>query len=132
MYRPVGLKNIGQTCYVNSLIQAYFHIPKIKKAILTYPTQIKQEDINQQVEDEENSQKKEENSQKTTENSQKNGENSEKKEVLAGKKEENKPDVMDVDDMPPLINADGTPEETLAEQSVKCENFTKILSENIE
>ncbi|PRP79760.1 hypothetical protein PROFUN_12622 [Planoprotostelium fungivorum] len=48
---PVGIKNIGQTCYVNSLLQAYFHIPKLKRAILSYPTKVEPSDINP-VEDE--------------------------------------------------------------------------------
>lgn len=33
---PVGLKNIGNTCYVNSLFQAYFMIPKLKKLIFSF------------------------------------------------------------------------------------------------
>lgn len=33
---PVGLKNIGNTCYFNSLIQTYFMVPKLVEEILTF------------------------------------------------------------------------------------------------
>jgi hypothetical protein len=32
----VGLKNIGNTCYVNSLLQTYFSIPELREAILKW------------------------------------------------------------------------------------------------
>lgn len=33
---PVGMKNVGNTCYFNSLLQAYFMIPEFVKEILTF------------------------------------------------------------------------------------------------
>ncbi|KNC53974.1 ubiquitin carboxyl-terminal hydrolase [Thecamonas trahens ATCC 50062] len=33
---PVGLKNIGNTCYVNSLMQTYFHLPVLRYAVLSF------------------------------------------------------------------------------------------------
>ena len=32
----VGLKNIGNTCYVNSLLQTYFSIPELREAIMKW------------------------------------------------------------------------------------------------
>eukprot|EP01088_Endostelium_zonatum_P000337 TRINITY_DN1061_c0_g1_i2.p1 TRINITY_DN1061_c0_g1~~TRINITY_DN1061_c0_g1_i2.p1 ORF type:complete len:652 (-),score=171.58 TRINITY_DN1061_c0_g1_i2:87-2042(-) len=36
----VGLRNVGNTCYVNSLLQTYFHIPEMRRAVLNYPHDI--------------------------------------------------------------------------------------------
>jgi ubiquitin carboxyl-terminal hydrolase 25/28 len=33
---PVGLKNVGNTCYFNSLLQAYFMIPKFVQEVLAF------------------------------------------------------------------------------------------------
>ena len=35
--RPVGLKNVGNTCYVNSMLQSYFTIPQFRDEILSLP-----------------------------------------------------------------------------------------------
>lgn len=34
--RPVGLENIAQTCYMNSLFQYYFSLKPLRNAILSY------------------------------------------------------------------------------------------------
>lgn len=34
---PVGLKNIGNTCYFNSLLQTYFTIPQFRNNVFKYP-----------------------------------------------------------------------------------------------
>lgn len=33
---PCGLKNIGNTCYFNSILQVYYNIPDFVKAILQF------------------------------------------------------------------------------------------------
>ena len=35
---PVGIKNIGNTCYFNALIQIYFHFNKFPEVILKHKT----------------------------------------------------------------------------------------------
>jgi len=35
MGSPAGLKNVGNTCYVNSLLQAYYAIPSFRRAVLS-------------------------------------------------------------------------------------------------
>jgi hypothetical protein len=34
---PVGLRNVGNTCYLNSLIQAYFGVPSFRNTVLRVP-----------------------------------------------------------------------------------------------
>ncbi|KAL6077181.1 Ubiquitin carboxyl-terminal hydrolase 28 [Balamuthia mandrillaris] len=34
---PVGLRNVGNTCYFNSLLQTYFFIPELRRAVLRFP-----------------------------------------------------------------------------------------------
>lgn len=39
---PAGIKNVGNTCYINSLLQAFFMVPDFRAQILEFP--IPQED----------------------------------------------------------------------------------------
>lgn len=34
--RPVGLKNVGNTCYFNSMIQTYFNLPIVRDHVLSF------------------------------------------------------------------------------------------------
>lgn len=43
---PVGLKNVGNTCYLNSLIQTYFMIPILRKAVISYAPSVAVDDSN--------------------------------------------------------------------------------------
>lgn len=42
---PVGLNNIGNTCYLNSLLQYYFTITPLRKAVLTFADSSDREDL---------------------------------------------------------------------------------------
>lgn len=35
---PTGLKNIGNTCYFNSMLQTYYMLPEFRKAVLSFPS----------------------------------------------------------------------------------------------
>ena len=42
---PVGLRNIGNTCYFNSLLQVYYSMPHFVTKILSFPENLKKEDF---------------------------------------------------------------------------------------
>lgn len=37
---PVGLRNVGNTCYFNSLLQIYYSLPHFVEKILKFPEQV--------------------------------------------------------------------------------------------
>ena len=47
---PVGLKNVGQTCWFSAVIQSLFYLPPFRQLVLSYqPTPEKQELLNRPV-----------------------------------------------------------------------------------
>jgi ubiquitin C-terminal hydrolase len=42
---PVGLLNIGNTCYFNSLLQIYYSLPHFVTKILSFPGNLKKKDF---------------------------------------------------------------------------------------
>lgn len=42
--KPPGLKNVGNTCWFNSIIQAFFHLPYLRELILSF--QVNEKDFN--------------------------------------------------------------------------------------
>ena len=42
---PVGLRNIGNTCYFNSLLQVYYSMPHFVTKILSFPENLQKEDL---------------------------------------------------------------------------------------
>ena len=45
---PAGLRNIGNTCYFNSLLQVYFSIPEFVQPILEFKDDVKGQDVEMQ------------------------------------------------------------------------------------
>lgn len=34
---PAGLRNVGNTCYINCIVQTYFHLPSLRSEVLALP-----------------------------------------------------------------------------------------------
>ena len=47
--QPTGLRNIGNTCYFNSLLQIYYTLPGFVQRILTFEVVISEEQNNQKA-----------------------------------------------------------------------------------
>ena len=42
--QPTGLRNIGNTCYFNSLLQVYYSLPRFVTSILSFEVEILEEE----------------------------------------------------------------------------------------